>query len=186
MEIKIEGNPGTGNHYTEVNIGHIENNFPNVKEVKIIKGADGQKTMVMSGGDQPSSSANSPEEKEGKRADILKYVERTLPFVLYQWKDKYMTLWNDILDLQEVDHVIYNRGRQQKTSFNRKEVAHIICYLGQHAFNGAGIFETYNATHIAAAFNDGAEKSTRPELGFQPEPVVKKAIEKLLSEKKYV
>lgn len=181
MEIKIEGDPGTGNTYQEIKIGHIENNFPAVKEVTIIKGPDGLKVKNKTTDDQ----SNSHEEKSGKRADIINYVEKTLPFVLFQWKDKYMTLWDDILKLPEVDAVIYNKGRQQKTSFNRKELCHLICYVGQHAVDGYGIFEKYNATHIANAFNDGAEKSTRPELGFQPPIPIRKALEKLFKSKKY-
>ena len=189
MELKIEGNPGTGNHYTEVKIGHIENNFPNVREVKIIKGADGQKTTVMSGGDEIPSGNNAPtddKEKEAKRQDILKYVGKTLPLVMYAWKDKYMALWNDILALPEVDSVIYKRGRQQKTSFNRKEVLHIICYLGKHANGGIGIFEdNYVATNIALQLADGCEKTTRPELGFNTTKTIQVAIEKLMNSKKY-
>lgn len=183
MEIKIEGNPGTGNTFIENKIEHIENNFPAVKHVTIVKEADGQRHKEISNEEQAEPDGD---DKEGKRADILKYVERTMPFLLYQWKDKYMTLWNDILDLPEVDRVIYKRGRQQNTSFNRKEVVHIICYLGRHALNGCGIFEEYNATHIAAAFRDGTEKSTRPELGFQPSAAIRNAIDRLLEEKKYV
>lgn len=183
MEIKIEGNPGTGNTFIENKYEHVENNFPAVKQVTIIQGADGQRRKEVTTDELPALEV---EDKEGKRADILKYVEKTLPFVLYQWKDKYMTLWNDILILPEVDRIIYKRGRQLKTSFNRKEVAHIICYLGKHVLDGFGIFEEYNATHIAAAFRDGAEKSTRPELGFTPPMAIKKAIDKLLEDKKYV
>ena len=189
MELKIEGNPGTGNHYTEVKIGHIENNFPNVREVKIIKGADGQKTTVMSGGDETPAGNNAStddKDKEAKRQDILKYVGKTLPLVMYAWKDKYMALWNDILALPEVDSVIYKRGRQQKTSFNRKEVLHIICYLGKHANGGIGIFEdNYVATNIALQLADGCEKTTRPELGFNTTKTIQVAIEKLMNSKKY-
>ena len=184
MEIKIEGNPGTGNTFIENKYEHVENNFPSVQQVTIINEADGTRRREVTTGNEQSDTSD--DDKAGKRADIMKYVEKTLPFVLYQWKDKYMTLWSDILDLPDVDRVIYKRGRQQKTSFNRKEVLHIICYLGKHAIDGYAIFEEYNATHIAAAFNDKAEKSTRPELGFQPPVTIRKAIGKLLDEKKYV
>lgn len=189
MELKIEGNPGTGNHYTEVKIGHIENNFPNVREVKIIKGADGQKTTVMSDGTPAPAGNNSPAEdqdKEAKRQDILQYVGRTLPLVMFAWKDKYMNLWNDILALPEVDRVIYKRGRQQKTSFNRKEVLHIICYLGKYSNGGIGIFEdNYVATSIALQLADGCEKTTRPELGFNTTKTIQAAIDTLMKSKKY-
>lgn len=189
MELKIEGNPGTGNHYTEVRIENIENNFPNVKEVKIFKGTDGQKTTVMSDGSS-TPDGNNPssgdKDKEAKREDILKYVGKTLPLVLYQWKDKYMDLWRDILDIPAVDAIIYKKGRQQKTSFNRKEVLHIICYLGKHANGGIGIFEDkYVATDVAQILADGCEKTTRPELGFNTKKSIQVAIEELMKSKKY-
>lgn len=189
MELKIEGNPGTGNHYTEVRIENIENNFPNVKEVKIIKGTDGQKTTVMSDGSstpEGNNPSSGDKDKEAKREDILKYVGKTLPLVLYQWKDKYMDLWRDILDIPAVDAIIYKKGRQQKTSFNRKEVLHIICYLGKHANGGIGIFEDkYVATDVAQILADGCEKTTRPELGFNTKKSIQVAIGELMKSKKY-
>lgn len=189
MELKIEGNPGTGNHYTEVRIENIENNFPNVKEVKIFKGTDGQKTTVMSDGSstpEGNNPSSGDKDKEAKREDILKYVGKTLPLVLYQWKDKYMDLWRDILDIPAVDAIIYKKGRQQKTSFNRKEVLHIICYLGKHANGGIGIFEDkYVATDVAQILADGCEKTTRPELGFNTKKSIQVAIGELMKSKKY-
>lgn len=187
MKIQIEGNPGTGNTFQETNIGYIENNFPALKEMTIIKTADGQKITTKTGEELSalSSVANTPDDKEGKRADILKYVEKTIPFVRYQWKDSYMELWNDILDIPEVDALVYNKKRQKRTSFNRRALCHIIFYVGSQVLNGIGLFEKYNATHISLAFGDGAEKSTRPELGFLPEIEIRKAIDKLLESKKY-
>ena len=194
MEIKIEGNPGTGNHYTEVKIDRIENNFPNVKEVKIIKGADGSQTVTTPGMETspaPVSTtplpANDPEAvKAAKRSDIIKYVGNTLQLVNYLWKDKYMDLWDDILNIPEVDAIIYKKGRQQRTSFNRKEVLHIIHYLGNCAAGGIGIFaERYVATYVAIQLNDGCETTTRPELGFNTSMPIQQAIDKLMSSKKY-
>lgn len=195
MEIKIEGNPGTGNHYMEVNIGHIENNFPVVKEVTIIKGPDGKKVVAKTEGEvrePPSlptaleSADDVPTLRDAKRADILKYVSSTLPLVNYVWKDKYMALWTDILKIPEVDAIIYKKGHQLHTSFNRKEVLHIICYLGKYADGGIGIFdERYVATSVALQLNDGCEKSTRPELGFKPSLPIQKAIDRLMASKKY-
>lgn len=195
MEIKIEGNPGTGNTYVETKIGHIENNFPAVTEVTIIQGHDGKKIITKGGedGSDQSSSAANPEFadntqalRDAKRQDIIKYVSRTLPLVNYLWKDKYMSLWYDILDIPEVDAVIYKKGHQQHTSFNRKEVLHIICYLGKHAAGGIGIFaDRYVASAVALQLNDGCEKTTRPELGFKPTFPIQKAIDKLMDSKKY-
>ena len=189
MEINIKGNPGTGNHYTEVNIGHIENNFPNVTEVTIVKDHEG-KTITTRTTDSgiPTDGLNhetSPN-REARRQDILNYVGKTLPLVHYQWKDKYMDLWADILNIPEVNAIIYNKGHQQHTSFNRKEVLHIICYLGKHADGGIGIFEErYVATYVARQLADGCEKSTRPELGFNTTKPIQEAIDKLMKSKKY-
>lgn len=181
MEIKIEGNPGSGNHYTEVKIGHIENNFPNVKEVTIIKGSDSGTSQVKTSSDAPDVAQNN----EGKRAEILRYAETTLPYVLLSWKGKYMDMWNDILDLPEVAAVIYKPKRQKGTSFNRYELCHIINYLGEHVMNGYGVFEHYNGTQIANGFGDGAASTTRPQLYYQPEPNIRAAIDKLLIDKNY-
>lgn len=196
MKLEIKGNPGTGNHYTEVNVGNIEANFPNVTEVIITKDASGRKVITTKGGENPASSdgvvsAPVPEtggniNKEARRQDILKYVGNTLPLIMYDWKDKYMDLWADILNIPDVDAIIYKRGHQQHTSFNRKEVLHIICYLGRHANGGIGIFkERYVAKHVAEQLNDGCEKSTRPELGYSTTRPIQEAIEKLMRNKKY-
>ena len=196
MKIEIIGNPGTGNHYTEVNVDNIEANFSNMKEVIITKDANGNKVITAKGGENPAQAntaapAPAPESggninKEARRQDILNYVERTLPFVMYDWKPKYMELWKDILNIPEVDAMIYRRGYQHYTSFNRKEVLHIICYLGKHAGGGIGIFEErYVAKYVALQLNDGRESSTRPELGYNTTKAIQEAIDKLMKSKKY-
>lgn len=196
MKIEIKGNPGTGNHYTEVNVKNIEANFPNVKEVIINKDANGNKVITTKGGENPALSvgaapAPAPEQggninKEARRQDILHYVEKLLPLIMYDWKAKYMDLWADILNIPEVDAMIYKRGHQQNTSFNRKEVLHIICYLGKHADGGIGIFEErYVAKYVAEQLNDGCEKSTRPELSYSTTKPIQQAIDKLMQSKKY-
>ena len=196
MKLEIKGNPGTGNHYTEINIKNLEANFPAVKEVTITKDANGKKVITTKGNEEPAlSNAAVPApaselgdniNKEARRQDILKYVGNTLPLVMYEWKDKYMDLWADILNIPEVDAIIYKRGHQQNTSFNRKEVLHIICYLGKHANGDIGIFEQrYVAKHVAEQLNDGCEKSTRPELGYNTTKPIQEAIDKLMKSKKY-
>lgn len=196
MKVENIGNPGTGNHYTNITVGNIEANFTNIKEVIITKDADGKKVITAKGSETPAStdtavSAPAPEtggniSKEARRQDILNYVEKILPFVMYDWKTKYMDLWADILNIPEVDAIIYKRGHQQKTSFNRKEVLHIICYLGKHANGGIGIFEErYVAKYVALQLSDGCEKSTRPELGFNTTKSIQEAIDKLMKSKKY-
>lgn len=196
MEIDVKGNPGTGNHYTEIKVDNIEASFPNIREVTIVKEANGKKVITTKGGKIYASSnrtiptpyfANCDNiNKNARRQDILNYVENTLPFVLFEWKSKYMDLWKDILNIPEVDAIIYKRGHQLHTSFNRKEVLHIICYLGKHADGGIGIFEQrYVAKHVALQLNDGCETSTRPELGYNTTKAIQDAIDKLMKSKKY-
>lgn len=82
MKIEINGNPGTGNTFTEVHIGHIENSFPNVKAVNIIKDGSSKTTTIVSEGDDNSPKGqplSADRDKEAKRQDILKYVGQTLP-----------------------------------------------------------------------------------------------------------
>ena len=103
MDIKIEGNPGTGNSYTEINIGHIENNYPSVTSV--VNNYYGKR--------MPEQTADAPIDKAAKREIILDYVYRTRGFARHPWKERYRELWSDILDLPEVDALIYDKGRQK-------------------------------------------------------------------------
>ena len=199
MKFDKDFNPGTGNHYTEMNVRNIEHNYPNVTELTIIKGADGSKTVTSAANGNsataaPTSAVTVPSEpadaalpmKEALRDDILKYVANTLPLVSYVWKDKYIALWNDILNIPEVDAVVYKKGHQQHTTFNRKEVLHIICYLGKYADGGIGIFQDrYVAKYVALQLKDNCEKSTRPELGYKPSLPIQKAIDKLMKSTAY-
>lgn len=180
LEIKVQGELGTGN--TFVNIGTVQNYVPNATTVVNYNNysvKDGSMTKT------DDSDEHSLPDIETRREELLRYVQKTLQFVIFKWKAKYMELWNDILDLEEVAEVIYDPGRQVGPIFNRKEMCHIICYLGRYA-EGGGIFEKYNATHIANSFADGGEKSTRPELGARPVKGIQVAIDGLMKQKKYV
>jgi len=200
-----EINYGSGNCFTKITIENLENNFTNYKEVRIVKNSDGSKTItaIGEGGSAtgnasqatsdtavaPAPPAQSPSAlavKEAKREAILKYVGHTLSLVMESWQDFYMPLWEDILELPEVAAMIYDKGHQQHTTFNRREVLHIICFLGKHAAGGKGIFEDdYNASRISLMLKDGREKSTRPELGFNTTKPIQAAITKLMDSSKY-
>lgn len=174
MDIKIEGNPGTGNTFQEINIGHVENYNPSA-------------TMVVNNNYtsrvKPQSESQVLVNKDLLRQEILRYVGKTLPFVSFSWQEKYMALWADILDLPEVQDVVYKPGQRTGMRFNHKEVAHILCYLGKFANGGIGIFRTYVASRIAVCFGDGKENTIRPELGFRPTKEIQHAIDKLMNEK---
>jgi len=172
MNIDKDANLGAGSTLMEFHIGHVENLNPNATSV-----------VNHYYGTRMKPQSDITVNKESVRQEILKYVENTLQFVKPKWRDKYMDLWGDIFLLPEVDLVIYDRGQQEGTRFNRKEVAHIICYLGKHTAGGDGIFENYVATHIANSFKDGKESAVRPELGFRPSKEIQNAIDQLVKEK---
>lgn len=175
MNIDKDAVPGGGNIFNqEFHIGHVENLNP--AATTVINNYYG--TRSRSRDDSPESA-----DRESVRKEILQYVENTLQYVDHPWKDKYMALWADILDLPEVSDVVYDKGRQEGTRFNRREVCHILCYLGKHANGGLGIFQKYVASSIAASLRDDKQSVIRPELGFRPSKEIQHAIDKLMKEK---
>lgn len=173
MTFNKDFNPGTGNTYQEIHIEYVEHYHT-------------QPVTINHYDDSSSKSSKVVDEhvllpkKEDLREEILAYVGKTIFFVLSPWKDKYMNLWSDILDLPEVNAIIYDKGRQKNTVFNRKEVCHIIHYIGKEAVDGYGIFEKYNATHIANRFMDDMSNAVRPELYYNPSKPIRDAIDNLL------
>ncbi len=61
----------------------------------------------------------------GLRQSIIEYVNRLMPVVALEYRDQYSKIWMDILEEDAVRCVIYDRGRQQGTLFNRNLVAQI-------------------------------------------------------------
>ena len=177
MEVKTDGNPGAGNHYTEIkqeiHIGSVGvyNNATTINNTY----QDGRLVEMQKG--TPST------EPEAVRKEILGYVGKTLCLVEDKWKPIYMDLWNDILNLNEVKAEVYAPGRQQGTTFNRKLVANIIHYLGNFRGNKSGMFGAYSATPVVNELEGTTACSTRTELGSNPTKVIRDAIGPLL--KKY-
>lgn len=161
MEIKIEGNPGTGNTFQEINIQHVDNFNPNATTVINNYGAceeteDGKKS-------RNKKSLNDVREIPPIREQILAYVSCLTSIVNDDKKSGYLKMWNDILDIQVVSDKIYDPGRQQGTAFNRNLVANIIHYL-----NGQKLFSEYVPSHIAELLEGSSDHSVRGELGKDP------------------
>ena len=57
---------------------------------------------------------------------IMEYVGRLRPVVREQYRDRYDEIWEGILEISQVKAVIYNKGKQQDTTFNRNLLAKII------------------------------------------------------------
>ena len=174
MEIKIEGNPGTGNTFQEVKIGTVQNYNPNATTV-----------INNNYGSYPKSKENPLGEIDHSaiRQEILNYVGKTLHLVEEKWKPVYLDLWEEILNIKEVAAEVYDRGRQQGTTFNRNLVANIIHFLGNFRGNKTGMFGAYSATPVVNELEGTTACSTRTELGSNPSKEIRDAITPLL--KKY-
>lgn len=98
-----------------------------------------------------------------RREDILMYVERIHNLMTDNWKANYRKWWGEIIDHETIAAVIYQKGRQKGTSFNRNLVGNIISYLGHR-----GMMKTWNASKITVNLENTEEHSVRASLGKEP------------------
>ena len=98
-----------------------------------------------------------------------------MPVVALEYRDQYSKIWMDILEEDAVRCVIYDRGRQQGTLFNRNLVAQI-----SHMFllDGVIIKETRDVRMAELLEPEkGKDHPVRLALGTPPEDKqVKKAV----------
>ena len=135
-------------------------------------------------GDGIHISYKSSEEKKGEpepasKDAIMDYVKRLMPVVREEYQSVYVDMWLGILDLKEVKLQVYNKGKQQGTSFNRDFVAQIIHQLGQR------IYTPEANTVVMAEYLEpekGRDHSVRKKLGEKPEKVIAKAIEEQIKD----
>ncbi len=164
MEINIKGDPGTGNTFTEVHIGQVQNYVPNATTV-INNHYDGLPADSSS-----TSRHTSPAPSQSESTDtcpihdeILRYVSRVRPLLVEEHRAGFQQLWTDILALPEVAADIYRPGKQQGTNFNRNLVANILHQLGEHGF-----FGQYNAAALTEHLEGDKDHSVRAALGQSP------------------
>ena len=126
-----------------------------------------------------SSPKNSVEETQPATRNpqlIIDYVMRLHPmYVRPEWKEKYRSLWEEILELPAVADKIYDKGRQQGTAFNRNLVANILHLLAERR-----VLATTNATKLAEALEGDANASVRAKLGEMPAKVIGLAVTELV------
>ena len=181
MDIKIEGNPGTGNTYQEINIGTVQNYNPNattVTSTTIINNVYGDPKQAKDMVKQQMPEAD----KAQRMAEIMQYVLKLKDYVAPHYKGIYEKLWHTILGITEVSAVICEPGTQQKTTFNRRLVANIL-----HMMIEKDVFKDRNATNIAIVLEGDKDHSVRGNLGTNPEDKliklkVETAIDKALHE----
>ena len=108
---------------------------------------------------------------------ILDYVMRLHPSqVREEWKDKYLALWESILELPAVSAIIYDKGKQKNTTFNRNLVGNILHLLAEKKV----LALTATATKIAEILEGDPDASVRAKLGEMPAKKIKDSIEELI------
>lgn len=131
------------------------------------------------------NSGKQEEQKEtakGKEA-IMEYVDRLKPVVADCYKEHYVDIWQEILEQEAVSSIIYKRGSQKGTVFNRNLVARI-----SHMFLLGGIIaEGTSDVRMTELLEPekGKNHSVRGELALMPEDkMVKKAVKEVLEKHK--
>ena len=117
-------------------------------------------------------------DKAGKDC-IMEYLWRLKPVVREQYLSVYGEIWDGILELNEVKVLIYNKGKQQDTTFNRNLLAQLIHQVGDRLY-----LSTANTVQMAECLEPGKgqEHSVRQKLGESPEKPIKTAVEAYLKE----
>lgn len=158
MDINIKGNPGTGNTFTEVNIGTVQNYNPNATTVINNNYCDKPKP-------QPATEKVMEEaQRQQVLAEIMDYVDKLTPYVAKDWKNRYDGLWKQILALPDVDAIVYIPGKQKNTSFNRNLIANIIYIMCME-----GVITGKNATALTIILEGDKEHAVRAQLATTPE-----------------
>lgn len=158
MEINIKGDPGQGNTFQDIHIEHVDNFNPNATTVINNYYDDKQKSVPA------AEKVLQDAEREKRKADILQYVAKLAQFVSKDWKNRYETLWKNILTLPEVEAEVYEPGKQKGTTFNRNLIANIICMMVR-----AEVFNTDNATQLTIALEGDKDHSVRNQLREYPQ-----------------
>ena len=118
-------------------------------------------------------------QKQGKEA-IMDYLWRLKPVVKEQYISVYAEIWDGILELQEVKMQIYQKGKQQDTTFNRNLLAQLIHQVGDRIYQ-----PTANTVKMAEYLEPekGIEHPVRQKLGESPDKPIKKAVEEYMKSK---
>ena len=126
---------------------------------------------------KPSAHENATRNPQLSKKSILEYVMRLHPLhVREEWREKYQVLWVEILELPAVSDTIYNKGKQQGTTFNRNLVANILHLMAEKKV----LALTANATKMAEMLEGNTNASVRAKLGEMPPKEIKESIEVLI------
>ena len=204
MKIEIEGNPGKGNSYTDIHDNHIENLNPNATTV-ITKhyhfgknpgfkfqdsGAISDEALeaaekAMERGEKPETCTSKPEtiiDIEPIRQEILTWVSKVRPFLVDSWKADYMSIWEDVLNMQEVKEKIYDPGKQKNTNFNQYLAGNILYYMFEEC-GAQDEDKDYNASALCMALINTTDHQLRKELAKNPPEEIKNRLYRYFTKK---
>lgn len=203
MKVQIEGDPGTGNSYTEntYNISNVETLAPNATTVVNkhyhINGPigaaeeaalDAACESAEAGGQKPAATA--PSRKKAKelvdtevvREEILTFVSKVRPLLDDAWKADYQKIWEEILNMQEVKEKIYDPGKQKKTNFNQYLVGNILYFMFEDC-GACSDDKEYNASEVCMKLIGTTEHQLRKELSKFPPDEIKNRLHDYFTKK---
>lgn len=190
MDLNINGNPGNGNSYSEtkveihqdIKIGSVGQYINHAERVEYDFGK--QKGTVEI--EKPEDKIKEPEDNVDcfvARAEILNYVSRVRPLLTDEAKSDYMKVWEDILDLREVEALVYKPGKQKGTNFNRDLVANILYFLRNWKIYRVVYKQDYNGAALTEALEQDKEHSVKHALRDDPPHDIQDAITAMMKKK---
>ena len=117
------------------------------------------------------------------RTEILKYVSRVRPLLIDEAKSDFMKVWEDILDLREVEALVYKSGKQKGTNFNRDLVANILYFLRNWKIYRVIYKQDYNGAALTEALEQDKEHSVKHALRDDPPQPIRDAITAMMKRK---
>ena len=173
MDNQNNDKQGRGN--TIFNINHVENLING--DVETLNNTHNEGEVKKS---KPSSDDNvNKGNRLQRQMEIMQYVSNLKEFVAKKWQSRYDDLWKTILEDTEVACVIYDPGKQQNTTFNRKLVANIIYIMCK-----LDVIEESNVTKLTLALEGNKDSSVRGQLAVNPsDDVIKKRVENIVGKK---
>lgn len=173
MDNQNNDKQGRGN--TIFNINHVENLING--DIETLNNTHNEGEVKKS---KPSSDDNvNKGNRLQRQMEIMQYVSNLKEFVAKKWQSRYDDLWKTILEDTEVACVIYDPGKQQNTTFNRKLVANIIYIMCK-----LDVIEESNVTKLTLALEGNKDSSVRGQLAVNPsDDVIKKRVENIVGRK---
>lgn len=117
------------------------------------------------------------------RTEIMNYVSRVRPLLIDEAKSDYMKVWEDILDLREVEALVYKPGKQKGTNFNRDLVANILYFLRNWKIYRVVYKQDYNGAALTEALEGDKEHSVKHALRDDPPQPIQEAITAMMKRK---